>query len=207
MNNEPLAIELYETLSGGFALGEADPLDGESMGKLRRTEMSLHNAITITDLRRFYRDPDHPAELTVTLTFPPLGECIECYDGTLHLFKPGGEPGVRLMVYRFGFLADDGTPYFFQGKKRIHDGSSLPELWDETTHLYSHLYRGYDERGELCGAGTLQIGIRGMLELARCARVLGGASRPRKAEMLARFGYFFLGELWGAYRGPARPPV
>lgn len=199
MTQEALGIQFQETLSGGFALGTSDPERGLIEGKLTGCAMSIHNVITIEDLSAFYAHPDHPAELAATVDFMPFGQAIPTQPGSFHLFKPSESHQVKLMIYRFAFEWQQ-QPYFFEGKKFIHDGSSILKLWEESTTLYSRLYRGTDESGVVAGAGVLQISVLGVVDLIRSIQVTGTESKVKATEVKAQFGKFFLGELWNTYR-------
>lgn len=203
MEKQSVGMEFCETMAGGFALGEVDPRRGKRQGTLQGTALSIHNEIAITDLDRFYQDPEHAATLGGSLDFTPFGDKIPIKSGKFNLFKMSGEDRVKLMVYSFGFEWD-GSPYFFEGKKFIHEGSSILKLWKETTHLYALLYRGSDQTGSVVGAGVLDIGIREIIDLVRSMRVTGATSAVQRADALAHFGKFFFGELWDTYRGHAR---
>ncbi len=199
MSKAPVGIEFLETMSGGFALGATDPELGAIKGRLEGSSFTNDNKIVIADLDAFLANDDHPAELGVNLDFTPFGDGIASAPGVFNLFKPGGEHGVKLMVYRFGFTFDS-QPYYFEGKKYIHDGSSVVKLWHESTHLYSRLFRGQDDSGEIAGAGVLSIGVRGVYNLVKSMKVTNASSRVQEVEALGRFGEFFFGELWDAYK-------
>lgn len=199
MSEGPVGIEFLEVMSGGFALGATDPELGALQGTLKGTSYTNHNQIVIPNLDRFLDNPNHASALQVTLDFTPFGDGIVAEPGVFNLFKPSPDEDVKMMVYRYGFT-HEGEEYYFEGKKYIHDGSSIIKLFYETTHLYSRLYRGTDTSGEVAGAGVLSIGVRGAIDLVKSMKVLNASSKAEELEALAKFGKFFFGELWDSYQ-------
>ncbi|MGH2627050.1 MAG: patatin-like phospholipase family protein, partial [Anaerolineales bacterium] len=53
MQDSPPGIRFRETMSGGFALGETDPREGEREGERAGTELTMQAAVIIRDLERF----------------------------------------------------------------------------------------------------------------------------------------------------------
>lgn len=182
-----------ETMSGALALGETDPVAGA--GKGRHTPFTFHATISVDDMDAFIRDPQHAARLVAHVSYPPFGENIPVQEGSFNLFRPGDSPDTRLMTYGMRFT-HAGREYFLSGTKTIHDDKG-PDLWRDTTRLFSQLHEGPDERGPVVGAGVLTLGVADLLRLV-------GSMRPRGwgregVESVAHFGRFFLGTLWDVY--------
>lgn len=187
-------IAFEETMLGGFALGETDSAVGAEAGRRDGTRLAMHAGVAIDDLAAFLADPEHPGRLSGRLDFPPLGVDLAAPDGAFRLFSPAGGDGTgRRMVYELGFTVD-GTVYYLAGEKRVFDDPG-PDLWRDTTTLYTRLHRGEDTDGEVVGAGILELGVPQLTALLSTLRVTGdGDSRT-----LATFGGFFFGELWNLY--------
>lgn len=188
-----------ETMSGPLSLGETDPLAGA--GKGRQTPFTFHLTISVDDMDAFLNEPQHEARLDGKVSFPPLGEDIPVKRGTFNLFKAGDTPNTRLMTYNFCFEVD-GRAYFLEGTKTIRDDRGF-DLWHDTTRLYSLLHEGPDARGKVIGAGVLKLGVRDVIDIVRSM----GSDRydgVKQAEMIARFGQYFLGTLWDVYAPMAR---
>lgn len=200
MNKMPVGLTFQETMAGGFVLGATDPAEGLSEGELRGSILTMRCTVTIPSVDAFVADPEHEAELRAILDIPAFGGSIDASHGTLNLFKPSDEPGVKLLLYRLHFSFGE-QPYFLEGKKFIRDGSSPRALWDQNRTLYTRLYAGEDDSSPIAGAGILSIDVQRILDLAASMRATNAHSPVRKVEAFAQFGKLFLGELWEIARG------
>jgi len=198
-----IGISFKEVMSGGFALGTTDPAEGEKRGRAEGTEMTMHAAIDIQDLDRFIQEPDHPGGLTGTLDFTPFGNGMPATSGIFNLFSPTGDPKLKLMVYEMGFQ-HDGKNYYLAGQKDVRQ-DPIFDLWKATTTLYSKLHEGTDKTGPVVGAGILSLGVRQLIDLMSTMNAPGATTFTEKSEAMAKFGRFFLGELWDTYVRHALP--
>jgi cholesterol oxidase len=192
-----VGISFREVMSGGFALGATDPEDGQRRGQTEGSEMTMHAAIDIDDLDRFIADPGHLGGLTGTLDFTPFGNGLQATTGVFNLFSPTDDPKLKLMVYEMGFQ-HGGKSYYLAGQKNVRQDSIL-DLWKATTTLYTHLYEGTDKSGPVSGAGVLTLGVKELIQLMSTMRAPGADDFTEKSEAIAKFGRFFLGELWDTY--------
>lgn len=198
MTTAAVGVVFDETMSGGFSLGIKDPVTGERAGKAKGIVFTMKNHITVDDVDRFVADPDHGALLEATIDFPPWGSNIPCDKGVFQLFRQSDDPKVKLMIYAIGF-EHDGKSYFVDGHKYIHDGSSIHDLFEQTTTLYTQLHEGKDATGPVVGAGVLHIGLLGAIALVASMRALNASSDKEAAKAIFSFGAFFFGELWESY--------
>ena len=67
-------------------------------------------------------------------------------------------PGTRKMVYEMPAVAADGSTFYVQGFKTIHDDSG-PDVWSDTTTLYVTVHQG-DANGTVIGKGIVNIHIK-----------------------------------------------
>jgi len=192
-----VGISFREVMSGGFALGATDPADGEKRGRSEGTEATLHAAIDIQDLDLFIKEPGHPGSLTGTLDFTPFGTGLQATSGIFNLFSPTDDPKLKLMVYEAGFQ-HGGKNYYFAGQKNVRQ-DPIFDLWKATTTLYSQLHEGTDKTGPVVGAGILTLGVRQLIDLVASMQAPGATNFTEKSEAIAKFGRFFLGELWDTY--------
>lgn len=192
-----VGISFREVMSGGFALGATDPEDGQRRGQAEGSEMTLHASIDIQDLDRFIADPGHLGGLTGTLDFTPFGEGLQATTGVFNLFSPTDDPKLKLMIYEMGFQ-HGGKSYYLAGQKNVRQ-DPITDLWKATTTLYSHLHEGTDKSGAVVGAGILTLGVKQLIQLISTMRAPGSADFTEKSEAIAKFGRFFLGELWDTY--------
>jgi predicted acylesterase/phospholipase RssA len=201
MRDPRLGISFREVMAGGFSLGATDPRAGREAGEAAGTTLTMRVAIDIDDLDRFIEDPDHQGRLSGTVSFPPLGDELLATRGIFNLFSPGAEAGSRRMVYELG-LRHQGRDLYLAGRKEVKDDFG-PDLLADTTTLFTTLHEGRSTSGPVIGAGTLRLGIRELKDLAGTMHATNAAGPREAAEALARFGRFFLGELWKTYNGPA----
>ena len=184
-------------MDGYFALGETEPEAGASKGKAEKTELAMHASINIRDLARFIADPEHAGEIIGSIDFPPFGNDIPATHGVFNLFSPSDEPDTKYMVYELGF-EHGGEPYYLAGKKVVRDDPGFDMLSDTTT-LFTVLHRGRDKRGDITGAGILTLGVTQLAKLVSTMTATNASTTAESVKTIARFGGFFLGELWDSY--------
>jgi predicted acylesterase/phospholipase RssA len=197
MTNETLGFTFREQMEGGFALAESDPQTGYNLGHQAGNTMTMHATILIQDLDRFFSEPDHPGSITGRIDFPPLGLNLPSTTGVFNLFSPSEDQKTRYMVYELGFEAN-GQSYYLAGKKIVTQGP-ITEMWKATTTLYSQLHQGVDKTGPVVGAGILSLSMADLLAMVPTMHATNADSAEQAADAVARFGRFFLGELWDAY--------
>jgi hypothetical protein len=202
MTNEPVGIAFRETMSGHFALGETDPQAGDAAGKRAATILAMHAEVEIRDLDRFVSDSTHTGGLTGHIDFPPFGRQLAADHGVFRLFSPSGQQTLRLMVYELAF-AHQGQPYYLAGRKEVRNDRGGADLWNDTTTLLTRLHRGADTTGPVIGAGILHLGVAELAKLVSTVRVTNADGPADQARTIARFGQFFMGNLWETY-GPTR---
>jgi hypothetical protein len=198
MTNETLGFTFREKMAGGFALGETDPQTGEQVGHDAGNTFTMHGTINIQDLDQFMSDAEHPGSLAGSIDFAPLGLNLPSTTGVFNLFSPTDDPTTKYMVYEMGFNASDGSSYYMAGKKIVKQGP-ITEMWKATTTLYTQLYKGTDKTGQIVGAGVLSLGMTDLLAMIPTMHATNATSPEQAAEAMARFGKFFLGELWETY--------
>jgi cholesterol oxidase len=151
----------------------------------------------IRDLDRLLVEPDHPGALAGSIESGLFGGTIEGTGGVFNLFNPSGQPGLKYMVYELGFL-HAGTSYYLAGRKEVQDSSAL-DAWHQTTTLYTRLHQGTDASGPIVGAGVLSLGVADLIRMLGTVTTPGAADAAQSAVAIARFGQFFLGQMWDSY--------
>ena len=193
----PRGVTFDETMTGPFALGETDPEAGRDKGKREGTNFTMRATIAVPDLAAFIDDPDHLADLSGKIDFPPIGIDLVATSGVFNLFSPSGDPSMNHMIYGLATKAE-GKPYYMAGIKLVKDDRGF-DLWSDTTTLYTTLHEGSSKDGKIAGAGVLTIGVGGVKDLLSALRVTGTNQPIEKAATVAKFGQFFMGELWDTY--------
>jgi hypothetical protein len=187
-----------EKMSGGFALGETDPVTGAKAGEAAGNTFTMHGTINIDDLQAFMSDSNHNGSITGSIDFAPLGLNLPSTSGVFNLFSPTGDTKMKYMVYELGFNASNGKPYYMAGHKDVKD-APLTDMWKATTTLYTQLHQGTDKTGPVVGAGVLTLGMTDLLAMIPTMHAVNAASPEQAAETVAKFGKFFLGEIWETY--------
>ncbi len=195
--SNPAGFTFREKMSGGFALGETDPHAGAAAGHAAGLTFTMHGKIEIQDLDRFLAEPDHPGSLSGSIDFAPLGSNLAATRGVFNLFSPTSDPSMKYMVYELGF-AGGGKNCYMAGHKDVKQ-APVTDLWKATTTLYTQLHEGTDKSDPVVGAGIISISMPDFLLMLASMHATNAASPAQAAAALARFGRFFLGELWDTY--------
>ncbi len=197
MTTRSPGIIFSETMSGGFSLNTDDPETGKKQGNRAGTELAIRVEASIDDIDRFIEEPNHPGHLAGSIDFAPLGMNMKADKGVFNLFSPAEESDTKYMIYELAF-EHLSQQYYLAGKKIIRDDLMM-DLWDDTTTLYTLLYKGRDTSGEVVGAGVLTLGVKELLELISSMEVTHLLLNTDKLSTLSKFGRFFIGELWDTY--------
>ena len=198
MESTKPGISFRETMEGPFALGETDPKAGKKKGKKDDTDLAMHASINIRDIAAFADNATHVGEIDGTIDFTPFGEALPATHGVFNLFWDADIPDMKYMIYELGF-EHEGQAYYVAGKKEVHDDPGF-DLWGDTTTLFTQLHKGPDTSGEVVGAGVLRLSVAGLGKLVSTMRATSTDSATAKAKVYAKFGSFFLGELWDSYK-------
>jgi predicted acylesterase/phospholipase RssA len=197
MKNPTLGFTFRETMSGHFALGETDPRAGEKTGRAAGTLLTMHATILIDDLDTFIVDPNHLGRIAGNIDYVSFGNAIPATRGVFNLFSPSNDPKMKLMVYELAF-EHAGERYYLAGHKEVKDDPGF-DLWKDTTTLFTTLHRGDDKTGPIAGAGVLSLGPIDLAKMVRTMHATDAASLAEETKAVAKFGRFFLGEMWDSY--------
>jgi len=194
----PTSLSFTEEMRGFLGFGRTDPRSREATVDGDRFAFQL--TITADDVDRFLSDPAHPATAEGWIDADVCGGRRPIVRGWFNLFAPGEAPDRREMRYRLHFRDGDDQPRTLAGYKDVHHGPPT-RLWLDTSTLYSRLYEGHvteeDERdARILAAGVLRILPTDLVKMLGTFETTG----PDGAAAIARFGAFFLGQLWDIYR-------
>ena len=190
-----IGLTFDEVMSGGFSLGQTDTETGAAMGA--NNVLVMHGTVTVDDIDAFIADPGHLGRLDVVMDWPTFGTGLPAPGGVFNLFSPSGDPALKLMVYEWG-LTHDGVDYYFAGQKDVQVHPVL-EVWHDTTTLHTQLHQGKDKTGPVIGAGIISLSFAELLKMGAHFKPLNADSVQAGTEAVAKFGKFFLGELWETY--------
>ena len=194
------SLSFTEEMKGFYTDGENAPGPGEEAGREAGRTLGFRLTITVDDVERFLREPEHTAQAEGWIDAAGCGGRRQVQRGWFNLFSPGDAPDRRLMRYRLHFTDDKNRPRTLSGWKDIrHHPAS--RVWPDTTTLYFRLLDGHvpdggDDNAAIVGAGILHLGVDDFARQLTTFRTKG----PHGLRALERFAGFFLGELWDLYR-------
>jgi len=209
-----LMLEFDESMSGHMGVGATDACAGAAQGRTQNTSMRFDVRVGIGDLGLFLRLFEHPAELTGTVSFAPLGGTFPIRDGRFRLFTVDPDTGARQMVYSFRFTAQDGLTYYLHGYKRIgqppDETGDLPSrdsvgtgklagVVEQMTTLFTTVYRGEDEHAPVYAAGELLFKLADAPAMVASIKVRGAKSWKQKLAACTAFASFAYGTLRDEY--------
>ncbi|MET8160467.1 GMC family oxidoreductase [Sphaerisporangium sp. NPDC005289] len=200
-HGERTSLSFSEEMSGHIALGVDDPRSGDLAERSHGGRCTFRLTISIEDLDRFLAEPEHLARAEGWVDADFVGGRRPVERGWFNLFTSGGAPDRREMRYRLWFTGADGLPRTLAGWKDVHHGPAT-RLWLDTSTLFTrvmwgHVPEGEDGEAEVAGAGTLHIQPMDLAATLKSFHTQG----PHGIAALARFGRFFVGQLWDVY-GP-----
>ncbi|WP_433422725.1 FAD-dependent oxidoreductase [Microtetraspora malaysiensis] len=192
------SLSFVEEMRGFLAPGLTDPRKLDGMPEGGRFAFRL--TITADDAGRFLAEAEHPARAEGWIDAAMCGGRRPIERGWFNLFAPGDRADAREMRYRLQFTDDAGRPRTLVGWKDVRPGPPT-RVWPDTTTLLVRLLdgrvaEGADDTAPVLAAGTLHVLPSDLARMLTTFRTAG----PDGAATLARFGRFFLGELWEVYR-------
>jgi cholesterol oxidase len=190
-----IRLSFQEAMSGYFKPGAASPAAGFSAGKEEDLGLRFDVTIHISDLGRFFRDLQHKAEITGTVSSKAFGGTRPIRDGRFELFSADPSTGMRRMVYFFQFDTD-GKTYCLDGHKEISDDHARLDLVEDMTRLFTRIHCGEDRTAPVFGAGELYFHLRDSPSLLASIRVEGARSWFLEVGARVAFASF----AWGALR-------
>jgi cholesterol oxidase len=198
-------VTFTETMRGFAMIGAADFQEGFDQGKARgEADAGLMFRLTATmhDMEAFIAKEEHRGSLTGYVRCPLLASRpLSVSEGEFNLFTLANDKKTRHMRYRMVLTAETGERYYFDGRKDVRRDDAVPlsEIWNDTSTLYVAIYKGGAPSGDVFVRGAQKILIPDFVAQVKtiCATRIND---PKKAAAaVARFGKFFLGQLWEAY--------
>ena len=110
-------VSFRETMIGGFALGETDPVTGEKRVTIKELRCPCIASIDIHDVYGFMADPQHGTPILARVDFPPIGLNIPASSAIFNLFQPSDDPKTKYFVYEAAF-EHNGDPLYLAVKDR-----------------------------------------------------------------------------------------
>lgn len=207
-HSSTISFQFTEEMKGYLSAGKTDFKDGYSQGKEDGHYFMFHLTIRTEDLDAFLASPEHQAEAVGYVEGDLIGGRRPVEKGVFNLFVDTADLNRRQMRYRLFFSDLDGQPLTLSGVKEIQDNVG-PDLWSDTTTLYTNLFRGHvaadaEPAAELHAAGILHIETMDFMKQLTTMRA-GGGTAIQRLQGFESFSKFFMGTLWDVY-GPSLMP-
>lgn len=197
------SLQFIETMRGFIGAGAGDYRGGEEAGRAAHTKLDVTLTIKAADVNAFLVDPNHAAAVTGTADSPLLGGRVAVTGGTFNLLVNNADPRQKEMRYRLFVKHTNGADFTIIGTKMIMNDRSQPEIWADTTTLFTRLHAGHLDAGQenlanQRAVGIIHIQLLDFLAQMTTFRVEGGPM-PARLQAMMRFGELFLGKLLEAY--------
>jgi cholesterol oxidase len=159
------SLTFTEEMKGFYADGVNAPGAGEIAGRENGQRLGFRLTITVDDVDRFLKEPEHTAQAEGWIDAAGCGGRCQVERGWFNLFSPGDAPDRRLMRYRLHFTDGMGRPRTLSGWKDVRHRPTS-RLWRDTTTLFFRLYEGHvpdgdDEEAAIAGATWASMTSRG----------------------------------------------
>jgi triacylglycerol lipase/cholesterol oxidase len=213
MSSEPVSLAFTEDMHGYCDFngahqdfGRDDQRAYESAyqkAQSQRKAVTFRLTIHIPDIDRFVKDPELQAEASGQVEAEEAGGQLEVEKGRFNLFVlPAADQAstvAREMHYTLYLRNKKGEAWTFYGYKTIRDGA-MTELWQQTTTLYTRLWKGHSEKApeSIAAQGILHLNAE---DFARQLSTFksSGQNLIERARALTLFAGQFFGQLWAAY--------
>ena len=199
----PVGIQFTETMRGYFSSKVKDNYEtAAKQGEEDNSPFEFTLTVTADNVDKFISDENHQARLEGTVTAPGISaQPLKVNHGEFNLFVvDASRVETRKMRYRLQMVAEDGTIYYLDGFKLIHNDPGF-DLWADTTTLYIDVYHGEDDSSPLLGKGMLKILPADFMHQMTTIAATNAKTIEQNLEAVANFGYFFAGTLFEIYGG------
>ena len=202
--SEKVALQFTEEMKGFATFGNANYDDGYRLGKENGSDLMFHLTIQIDDVHGFLASREHVAVATGYVKGTQLDGKRRVEKGIFNLFVDTEDCNRKAMLYRLFFRDTHDQPLTLSGFKRVQNHAG-PDIWQDTTTLYTNIFRGHvtqeeEVSSELVAAGILHISPLDFIKQLTTMRTYGPTFADR-TEGMSAFGSYFLGSLWEVY-GP-----
>jgi predicted acylesterase/phospholipase RssA len=196
----------FSEVMKGFMAPAGDFQAGFDLGKQQNKKLNVELTIRTDDANAFITDPSHAMAVTGFADSPWLGGRVPIDAGDFNLLVNAADPRKKEMRYRLFVHHTDGTERTIVGFKKVeNDGGAFAEVWNDTTTLYTSIYRGHvtpanQAAADQLATGIIRIEFFDFLQEMTTFRVEGPTLADRTGAM-TRFSTLFLGKLLDVYGG------
>ncbi|MGZ5050194.1 MAG: alpha/beta fold hydrolase [Methylobacter sp.] len=210
MSTQKISFQFTEEMKGYLSAGGSSYADGYELGKAENSYFMFHLTIKTDDLDAFIASPEHQADAIGYVEGDLVGGKRPVLKGRFNLFVDTADQNRKEMRYRLFIENALGQPMTMSGFKSIQDNLG-PDVWQDTTTLFTNLYRGHLSAEQESGADIYATGILHILLpdfMHQLTTIRSNAPTfAERAEATARFGKLFFGALWEVYGPPQLPKV
>ncbi|MBF6648328.1 alpha/beta fold hydrolase [Methylobacter sp. BlB1] len=204
----PIAFQFTEEMKGYLAVGQTSFDDGYTQGQADDSYFMFHLTIKTDDVDQFLASPEHRAQAIGYVEGDLVGGRRPVLLGVFNLFVDTSDRNRKEMRYRLFFENAEGKPFTLSGFKSIQNDVG-PDVWGDTTTLFTNLYQGHLQADQEAGAtpyasGILHIQLADFMHQLATMRA-DAPTFPARLGAVERFGRFFFGALWETYAPSLMP--
>lgn len=209
-STKPISLEFTEDMHGFYLDPQGDdlPLDDLGIyqfayqeGQSTQQELKFRLTIIIDDIDAFIRDPKLTARAEGYVESDQFGGQCPVENGVFNLFvhsKLGDTADIaKEMHYTLRFYDSKQQAFTFYGFKAIKN-QEFTKGWEETTTLYTRVWKGHQDSGPLVAYGVLRLTASDFAKQMTTFKSSGSSFADRAHAML-RFVDVFASNLWDAY--------
>ncbi|WP_442498866.1 alpha/beta fold hydrolase [Methylobacter sp. sgz302048] len=204
----PIAFQFTEEMKGYLAVGQTSFDDGYTQGQADDSYFMFHLTIKTDDVDQFLASPEHRAQAIGYVEGDLVGGRRPVLLGVFNLFVDTSDRNRKEMRYRLFFENAEGKPFTLSGFKSIQNDVG-PDVWGDTTTLFTNLYQGHLQADQEAGAtpyasGILHIQLADFMHQLTTMRA-DAPTFPARLGAVECFGRFFFGALWETYAPSLMP--
>jgi cholesterol oxidase len=87
--------------------------------------------------------------------------------------------------------SEEGSTYYFSGFKFVQHNNGKLDMWPDTSTLYTTVYKGNNDQGEIFGQGILHILPKDFAKQMTTMKAVNAPTKREGLKALATFGAFF----------------
>lgn len=207
IDKDSIGISFSETMRGYFSTTEKENYqNGYKEGKKNKAKLEATLTISSEDVKFMVKDKKHLCSFIGTLKSEILSDKpLVMMGGKFGLFVDSDtEIETKHMIYTSQLISTNGEIFFFKGYKIIK--SNYPwHIWNDTTTLYTTIYKGDSEKSEILGKGIIHITPKEFAKQLTTMKSLNTQNITQKINALSIFLNFFSMTLFKTYGGVLAP--
>ncbi len=189
----------------GFVAPASDFQPGFDLGKAQNKKLDVALTIRTEDADALITDPNHLMAVTGFADSPWLGGKVKIDSGEFNLLVSTVDPRKKEMRYRLFVHHTNGTECTISGVKHVAADGGIADIWEDTTTLFTSIFRGHvaaadEPTADQIATGIITINFFDFLQEMTTFKV-DGPTPVARLNALTRFTTLFLGKLLDVYGG------